>query len=431
MTKQNRRDDKPVVVNAFILLIFLGLVLPPILINIGGNAREHDQRDTFQTVNAFLHNPLTLQEQYALHANTATTPGHHLTLGWVANVFANGKVGSDVLVVRFVNMLFGLALIVTVWQLLFFASSGDSLKAFCLTLPLLTSYYFLSAAIWAKEENAALLWVCLALFIIMRQKSSLGSTLLASLCAVLTVLWRHIHIWILAPVLLKTMQNAKPDKRWATAMLVIFPSTGVLFYFLSIWGSLTPVSSTAQNLHHAHLNPGALIYICSLFGIYSLFFIGYIWKHVPKIIGENYKANLMILTLCGLMLAGVCHTVYNKEAGRWGGIIWEMTRMFPNIKGRSIIFFFLLPMGFVSIYVWLKSAFTREKIFIPAAFISWCAAHLVNPMSWHRYYEPMILIFLAIFAANVKEHSSFAYMGPLVLSALLLFTSVSKIYGFI
>jgi hypothetical protein len=348
----------------------------------------------------------------------------------VSKSFADRRVEPKVFPIRLANALFSLGLLLTLWWLTFLGKIGNVIETTYLILPLLFSYYFLGSAIWVSTDNAALLWVCLTLLLLILSKQPNHENFalpLSGIFAALAVAWRQTHIWLLVPLFLGVVTANRAHQRWKLYLATLLPPLLVIGYFLTIWHGLTPPEF--QDQEASTFNIRVSIYVVSLFGLLGFFYIGYLSKELQKIKkGESFWLIVMSL-IAGLSLAIVLPTSYDRAFGRSGGWLWEIaTRYLPSIYDRSILFFILIPLGLILIGLWFKASFhDKNSTLIFVSMIAWIAAYSASNHIFQRYYEPLILITLSILASRQKDHFRLSYLGPLILAGLMGAISLQQI----
>lgn len=418
---------KVILANLVVTLIFLSIVIPGIIWdrNIGFQSIDQNKYHLPQ-VETFVKTPLTWG---TYTSSTATTPGHHLVLSWVSKHFANGQADRTAFTVRIANALFGLGLILTLWWLTYLGGTGNAIESTYLVLPLLFSYQFLGSAIWVMTDNGALLWVCLTLLVLTLPTSVKRENFtlpLAGIFAALAVAWRQTHAWLLVPLFLRVFTSARYRQRWELYLATLLPPLLVLGYFLSLWHGLTPPEF--QSYYGPGFNLAVPTYVVSLFGIFGLFYIGYLSTELHKIKTREMWLLIGISLIAGLGIAILFPSSYERDAGRWGGWLWEIARHLPSIYDRSILFLVLVPLGTILISLWFRVArHNRDSILILVSMMAWIAANVANFQVFQRYYEALLLIALAFLASRQTEHFRRNYLGPLILAGLMGAISLQQI----
>lgn len=424
--------NKVILVNLVITLVFFSLVIPGIVWDRNNTFQARDQNNYhLRQVETFVQQPLTWNHNYP--SSTATTPGHHLALSWVAKYFAGGEVNRLVFPIRIANALFSLALLLTGWWLIYSGGNKNIVESTYLLLPLLFSYQFLGSAIWVMTDNAAALWTCLSLWLLIPRQTNSGFNLtLAGIFAALAVLWRQTYIWLVVPIFFRLVNLSRGNRNWWLYLTSLLPPLLVLGYFCYLWHGTTP--SEFQGERPPAFNLAVPTYIISLFGTFGLFYLGYLSSELKKIRERQVIWLICISLIVGFIIAMLFPTSYAPELGRRGGLLWELAKKLPNIYDRSLLFLVLCPLGTVLISLWCKATIQHQNqnerlIFI--SILAWIAANTVSIVAFQRYYEVLLLIILAWLASLQSEHFRRSHIGVLILTGLMSVMSLQQIvFGF-
>ena len=427
MKISSARVTKAILVNVSIALVFFSIVTPGIIWDKNKGFQAVDQNKYhLPQVETFVKTPLTWG---TYSSSTATTPGHHLVLSWVAERFAHGQVvDRTTFPVRIANALFGLGLLLALWWLTYLNGTKDIIESTYLVLPLLFSCQFLGSAIWVMTDNGALFWACLTLLTLTLPTSLKRESFqlpLAGIFAAVTIAWRQTYIWLLIPTFLRVFKAAHSRQRWYL-YLAVLPPLLVLGYFLSLWHGLTPPEF--QDHYAPGYNLAVPAYVISLFGVFGLFYIGYLSTELQKIKAREMRSLIATSLTAGLGIALLFPSSYERQAGRWGGWLWEIARRLPSIYDRSTLFMVLVPLGTVLISLWFRaSRDNKDSTLILISMFAWTAVHVANFQVYQRYYEALLLVTLAFLASRHTDHFRKNYLGPLVLAGLMAAISLQQI----
>jgi len=456
---------------AILAALFAALTLPLALREGGTTSEASDERE--------YHLPLIRQmaEQWPWIGlrdyRSATTPLYHLTMATVSRY-----VTDEVVVLRLINVAIGAALLLSVMAIA--ARYVPPWQALAAVLPLACSSYVIGAAAWLTTDNLGWLWVSLVLGSALAGATSARAHLYRSTMATLAVLTRQIHLWVVAVMVVVEGTGArrhegtqegsgfgvrgsvendegrspKPQrmtndedrvraidnresqierrkskienrKSKIARAIACLPPVLAVAVFAAIWGGLTPPSFRTQ--HAGGVNPAMAPLALSLAGAYGLFFLPAAW-------GARRAANWVPWTAAtfALLAAIVIPSAYNKDAGRWGGAMWEVAHRLPAPFGRSIVLVMLAPIGAIVLGLLYHQAKAsgrgRPARIMLIAMAAWLAAQCFNSQAWQRYAEPMVLIGLAALACMGRGGDGPArsddavrwWVGPLCLAVLLL-----------
>ena len=258
-------------------------------------------------------------------------------------------------------------------------------------LPLGLSSYVLGAAIWLVTDNAALLFVVLALGGCLSWPATLGRIGRWSLYAAAAVLVRQLHLWVAVPV---GLVAALAEGRWrpVTLPLVLLPFVALL-PFLVMWRGLTPPSFVAQ---YAGINVAAWPMSLALLGSFGLFYLPAFATCRQQLVPRS--AWVWVAVVAAIVLSLVMPTDYDREAGRWGGAVWELVRRMPVVADRSLV---LAPLAGLGVYVVAVAAGAarlagrrREATVLLLSLAGWLLAQTASGLAFQRYCEPVVLLLL-------------------------------------
>lgn len=432
--KHRRGDLMP----AALLLgaLFLLLVWPPIFAGAEGTSEAFDHRE--------YHEPVirTFAEQLPrpdlVHYQSATSPGYHLFMAGISRY-----VTDQTIVLQLISSLFSLGLVLIVFRAA--AVNGSAWRAVLLTLPLLFSPYLLSGAIWLTTDNAAWMFVALALGGCVMQSATPARVAACSASALAGVAIRQIHVWVAAPLAvaalvqssLASRANGRSSNRFTLQWLIALSTTivpvALIGWFIFMWGGLMPPAYV--ELHNRGMNPAMLPMTLSLAGAFGILYV--------PVIGVNSVANAIrrrsvwIAAAIGLMAAVAFPTSFSRDDGRWGGSIWQAANLLPVVADRSLLFVPLSALGcMVMMILWQSAAKAgrgRSATILLFALACWAAAQMMNSQAWQRYSEPIVLLTLAWLAAlastpSAATHRSVAASALLTCAAVQLTLSMVTVY---
>lgn len=413
--------------------LFLVFAVPLILITpAGGRAAADEAEYHLPTVLAFARDwPRFDFRSYT----SATTPGYHLVLAAVAKFLS-----SDIRLLRAVGSLFTVGLLVTIASAL--TRRIGPRNAVVLCLPLLCSSYVFKAGIWILPENAAWWGLLGTLLIALRAKVD-GFMYLAGGCLLAALVFvRQMHLWSAAVLWLAAWlgnEASAPESnrlaaplagrfgRAATMFLATLPAFVIVACFVRLWGGMVPEhyrlhgETRTGTVFMDGGNPAAPAMFLSLFAAFGLFFIHFTWGRVVETVQRNRRALAIILlgSLVGLLIGSVPETSYDFAAGRWSGL-WNLVNRMPTVANRSPLIVALSTLGGAMVAMWWLVLGHRDRWLFLAMWTVFALAQSFSSMAWQRYYEPFLLMTLALAAARVDAPKSRAALaGPLVLAVLL------------
>ena len=350
---------------------------------------------------------------------SATTPGYHLLAALILR-FTNTNTVR--LVFFFVYLLLPLLILNAVLV------RAGPLAGVMSALTLIFSSYFISASVWLTTDNLALLFVLGSILAILKSFNVVNAwrwLLLASLCTVGAILVRQIHLWLCGPLFLTTVIVSWRDNKLNLKALVAglsgcFFAVGIVAVFVVMWHGLTPPGFLKQ--HGSQWNTAALVYNLSLFGAFSILYWGYL---VPS--GNDWKI-LSSGAAVGLLIALAVNSAPGTEAGHWGGPFWYASSRLPVVADRSVLFLVFSPIGGAAFALWLKRTYNNHGWVILLACVAFTVAYTANHQVWQRYYEPFLLVMLALLAGLTDKKQRWAPVGQVVLVCGLAGLSFLKVF---
>ena len=154
----------------------------------------------------------------------------------------------------------------------------------------------------------------------------------------------------------------------------------------------------------------------------SVFFIGFL---AP---GKDDRLLLLVGVGMGVLIALIIPTSPNPDAGRWGGVLWQVAAQLPVVADRSLAFLLLCPLGGAALLLWLKRTWADWGGIVVLAVIAFATAHTANSQVWQRYYEPFLLGALVLLAGRSDTKQRWALWPLAVLAFGLAGIAVIKVY---
>jgi len=428
-------------------LMYVLLVFPAVVSQRGGTNEADDEQGH--------HIPVieTMAAQWPgvdlVHYESATSPGYHL---FFAALHRYAGIGE--LTMRLINALVSLAMVMFIWRMA--ARFINPWPALALVLAFLCSTYVLGSAIWLTTDNASLFLALIAVGGASLLRPTAMRVIGWSAAATAAVLVRQIHLWCAAPVMLAFIlltpverfmapwlgggNDLRIARTWASLWLipiVLLPFV-VLGWLAWMWGGLMP--PMYADLHNAGPNPATPAVALSVCGAFGVFFLPIFLRIGQSATPRRHELLLIALAIACTLLVP---TSYNKDAGRWGGAIWEVARVLPSIADRSIVLPVLGVLGaYVLIMAWRAcraSGRQREAIILLLSLLGWLVAQSMNTQAWQRYAEPILLVALAWLAGlamspaqtpdiRTDSTSHRALAGPLALAVIQFIIACWKVY---
>jgi hypothetical protein len=345
---------------------------------------------------------------------SATTPGYHLALSAVA---AAGV--ESVWAWRWLGYAFTAGLIAWVggWCCRHRGPAGA-----VLVLPMLASLYVVSAGAWLLPDNAGWLGVAVVLTVAMGRRWTAAATGGYAAALVGLVLVRQSHLWVALPAMVSAAWPGVRDlpgggvwrRRVVAVGLATLPGVAVVGAFVAVWGGLTPPSFTAQMKGPNVAVPAVIL---ALLGGYSVFYGGWLVRSSGALCWRPGMIDGVSAAL-GLLVCVGPATSYAPEAGRWSGV-FNAVRALPVVAERSVLIVGLGVIGAVALGRWLRGLRRADAAVLGSAMLGFALAMSASGLAWQRYYEPFLLMWVALAASRSAAPPRWAWVGPVLLAGLL------------
>ncbi len=384
-----------------LLLVFSLLVVPLIVFGSPVAATYTFHNDVvlahLPQINYFISHPFGISHY---PATAAMTPGHHLLLAWISILFGYSSVDEGTWIIRLVNAAMGYGALIVAW-LIVRRLGVSGWKSAALVLPIACSNYVITSAVWILTDDAGLLLYALTLFGVLLKPRN---PWLAGIVGALLVLWRQVYLPVLGVYTLAAAYLGRNVTRRdiVSAAAALVPATLIIGYFYMQWGALTPPDFRSQT--GPPLNPYVLLHSLALVGLFAFPFgitllratLALDWRHLV------IAGSAFIVVVAVLWLAGPSN--YDNTEGRWGSLIWLLSRHGPVIGERSVVVLALGALGGTALATMLVHA--KKNRYFPAAtamLLLYFVAYSAQVMAWQRYLEPHIMLTFAVFCARVGD----------------------------
>jgi hypothetical protein len=383
-----------------LVAIFVALVVPVIVSGGGGTAGARDERQFHLATIRVLGDELPRPD--LVHIGTATSPGFHLALSVVARL-----IGDDRALLEAVGSLFSLAMLLVAYGLV--ARYADRWLALALILPLLFSHYVLQSAAWLNTDNTAVLFVLLTLAAALTVEAT-GRGLFRGGVWVFCAVWvRQLALWAAGPFLFaaavagrlvpglgRSDPGARDYRPLMLAGVALLPALASLAALAQAWGQLTPPLFAEQS----GLSPAALPFALALAAIFGSFFALCVARRDDLLRG---RAPVVAASV-GAVLALAAPTSETVDLQRrTGGGLWKLVAAGPVVADRSVVIAVLAPLGgIVLVALWRaasRRAPSRPAAVLFVAMLSLAFAQAATTRTYQRYFEPALLVLLALLTA--------------------------------
>lgn len=398
---------------------FWALVLPILLAgNSTANAGARDERTYHLRTIRELADQLPSPDLETIY--TATTPGFHLVLSVVARVVTDEREALEA-----VGALFSLAMILVAYRLL--ARYTDRWLAFALTLPLLFSHYVLQSAAWLNTDNAAVLFILLALGVALELPATGRAFARGGLYVFLAVWVRQVALWAAGPFVFAAALAAgfRSLRPVVLAGIALIPALASLAVLAATWGQLTPPRFAAQS----GVSPAAVPFTLALVGLFGWAFAACAVRVDDLVRG---RAPLVAAAAGALLAAAAPTSESTHLQQRTGGGLWKTVDATPTVADRSLLILVLAAAGgVVLVGLWraaARAAMTRPALVVLVAIASLALAQAGTVRTYQRYFEPALLVLLALLATFARPDRDRTISAMAVLAAIQLIGVITVVY---
>lgn len=287
------------------------------------------------------------------------------------------RAGAPDAALRIVGIAAGAALVAVVWSAV--RRNASPAVAAALALPLACSPFVLGGSAWITTDVPAALCMAIALAALTAPG---GARPVAGLWAAIAAGIRQPFAWLAVP----TLWVAWRDRSWRLALAAMLP-IAIVAALVWIWGGLTPPAFRA--LHDRGANPTAITLMLALAGVWGLPFVIAGKSRVPW-------APVAGAALVGLAVALSFPSSHLREAGRWGGPIWQLVALAPAPAERSIVLVPLAALGGACVMALSIGAYRAGQGAAAGVLLVSLAmatlANAANSQAWQRYADPMLLL---------------------------------------
>ena len=425
--------------------LFAALLALPFLIGIVVLQGLTVEIDTFHGSDARVYQlPTILQLSERLDLSSypsAQTPLFHIVMaGW-------GKlVGFELWKLRLLSVAISYGMALALLHLLRRATPLAAWPAFALTLLFVLSPYVLGASFTLLTDNLALLFALLALERIERFRThgSLGAFALACLAIAGAVLTRQSFLWLALVAAWFLLRSREPLARRAAGAALLGLALIPLAALVVEWGGLVPPGSDPASCGLCTDRPGVgrdaltlrtVGFTLALFGAYAALIFGpslmrrrRLWGTLPgravRQAAEMFSLNRVPSTGVQVGLAaaaGVLLLLFSPLAyqaivpGQAGdaGYLWKLSDRAPLVLDSSLLFWVLVPLGCVAIYLLVRRAGAGS---LPAVYlVAFLVAALPVRLVYQKYFDPFVLLALALLARPPDLRKGWDYAGIVVM----------------
>ncbi|MCA9282781.1 MAG: hypothetical protein H6812_02310 [Phycisphaeraceae bacterium] len=347
---------------------------------------------------------------------SATTPGYHLMMAVVARV-----VSDDARVLRGMSALIGAVFVgVMVYALAVGGVMRGARYGVTRAMPLAFSVYVVSSAGWLLPDNAAWLLVLVIMMIALMARLRICALVGAGAALVGLVLVRQVHIWAAAPIWFawwlgeRDVSDAaraawipsredplsRKAMRTGVAVLATLPAIGLIAWFVMVWDGMTPPSFSTRLSGPNFVVPATVLSVLAIFGA---FFVGdwlpAAWAALRERTGA--RVALMVSAVIGLVVGVVPESSYRFEDRI--SHIWIVVKRLPTVGERSPVIVLGSIAGAVMAGMIFNALGRRDRWVMLSVLGAFVASQTSGALAWPRYYEPLVLVWVALACARIES----------------------------
>lgn len=419
-----------------------GLLALPFLIGIAVLQGLTVEIETFHGTDARVYQlPTILQFSERLDFSdypSAQTPLYHVLTAWWGEL-----VGFELWKLRLLNVLFSYGMALALLRLLRRATPLESWEAFALTLLFVLSPYVLGVSFTLLTDNLAILFALVALERIhaYSRGGGLGAFAVACVAIAAALLTRQAFIWLvpLAAIFLLREDLRAPARLLAGVALLALALVPLGLLALE-WNGLVPPSADPascglcedrQGLARESLTLRTVGFTVALAGAYGALVFGPgLVRRLRRLrssmfarayVGISGRADaartgVAIAVGAGVLLLAISPLLYKpirpQQAGD-AGYLWQLSDRFPELFGSSLLFWLLVPLGCVVLYLLVARAGVWS---LPAVYLAcFLLAALPVRLAYQKYFDPFVLLALALLARPPDLRTRWDYAGIAVL----------------
>jgi len=410
-----------------LLGLFMVLCLPAIFMLTKGEGGLASDAVNFHLpqINEFRENPSSLLDYKA----TATTlPFYHFLMGVLARLFGVNEVANDSLGFRCVHFLLSGSGLVA---FIHFLSRTVTLRTMVvLSLPLITSWYVVSGAIYFGTDGPGL-----SLVLILLTFAVVSCTRSASLSGLLFLIavTRHLFLpFAAAAVIIRAWPISTFEGFMTRIVLILMPATVIVAVYVVHWGGLTPPGIVA-NLNPKGIFPYALLGHLAVAGLWGGTFC--LLRVETMLTYLRQRSVLLCLAATGLavfILWVLSPSGYSIDGGRFGAYIWSVAKL-TTPGDHSVAVLLAALFGVWGIFLIGFDCHKRGLMPIEMVSLSiFLLTLMLTYASYQRYSEPLCVASFAIATSRAIGRDSvmwLKYVPLMLLSVMGVATCLFRMYA--
>jgi hypothetical protein len=416
--------------------LFPALLALPFLIGIAVLKGLTVEIDTFHGSDARVYQlPTILQLSERLDFSgypSAQTPLYHVLTAWWGEL-----VGFDLWKLRLLNVAFSYGAALALLRLLRRATPLEPWQAFALTLLFTLSPYFFGASFTLLTDNLGILFALLALERVNRFRSDASLPTFGVACVWIAgaVLTRQSFLWLVPVAAWFLLRSVAPIERRLAGAALLALALAPLAALVVEWGGLVPPTADPASCGLCTDRPGVgrdsltlrtVGFTMALLGAYAAFIIGPRVVRGPTRLMSVPGGAVVLAVGAGVLLLAVSPLVYEPivpgQAGD-AGYLWKISDWLPVVRGSSLAFWLLVPLGCVAVLVLVRRAGLES---LPAVYLAaFLIAVLPVRLVYQKYFDPFALLALALLVRPPDLRTRWDYTGIAVLCVAFVAYAIS------
>jgi hypothetical protein len=341
----------------------------------------------------------------------AMFPGMHVFFAFFARLLGIKQLSFDGLQALLIQSILGLFFLFGLFKIVRELAVGP-LSTLLLIVPVVSSSFVLYSWVWPTPDLGSLtFYIWMVVLLLKEPPLSSSVAIIFSGLTVGAMLFRQSNAVLgfsLIPVVAFRMLVNRPRSSdlWSIGLALLPAVTALLGigFLLLIWGHVVPPHFV--NYHSVRgLNVVSAVHTLALSGLVC-------WPFALILLrGQGFRRTVLVpVAATAIVLTLLCYLfvplTYDKDAGRWGSLIWTIEHFLASSHLGSL---FVCATIFVGATIWMLVGVRcwQARQIAPeiSLFCVFAAGLLFEYMSWQRYVEPQLLISLSVFCAREKLNS--------------------------
>jgi hypothetical protein len=350
----------------------------------------------------------------------AQTPLYHLLFALAGKVM-----GFELWRLRLLNVAISYLAVLALFRLLL-RFGLERVQAFALALVFALSPYFFGASFTLLTDNLAILFGVLALDRFKRtcEEPALGAFALGCAWMSAAVLTRQSFVWLAPVAIWVLVRSGLPARAQAAGGALVALALAPLAALVVTWHGLVPPTADPSSCGLCTDKPGVgrdaltlrtVGFTLALFGLYGAALFGP--SLLARLRAPAWRDLLPPLVVGGLTLL-VSPLVYKPVVPGQGGdagYLWKLADRTAVLASSHLLFWALVPLGALVVFLLLRRAGWQS---LQAALVaSFLVAALPVGLVYQKYFDPFVLLALAVLARPPDLSRPTDYLGVVALCA--------------